>query len=137
MLSLKMEILVASLVGALLAGFGAGWLVNGWRLGTENAELTGVVNTQKQSIATLDGANQRCAAGVADVKGAVKGIADEARARSEAAAKAMKIAEEAAKQHLADAKSALNRPLPAPGAECDTAAREATEYAKKRKGGAP
>lgn len=134
MLSLKLEILIVSLAGALLAGFGAGWLVNGWRLGTENAELKGVVETQKQSLATMEGANQRCAAGVADVKGAVKGIADEVRARSEAAAKAMKGAEEAAKQHLAAAQSALSRPPAAAGAECDTAAMEASAYAKKRKG---
>jgi hypothetical protein len=134
MFSMKLEILVLSLVGALLAGFGGGWVVNGWRLSGDVARLEGTVDTQKQSLETYDGANKRCTASVADVKGAVKGIADEADARGKAAAEAMKKAAGEASGHLAAARDALSRPPALPGQECDTAAREATAYAKKRKG---
>jgi hypothetical protein len=132
--TVKYEVAAAVLVASLAGGFGAGWFVNGWRLGVKTAELQGVVDTQKQSLATLEGVNQRCAAGVADVKGAVKVIADEAAARTEAATKAMQAAEKGAAAHLAAATSAMNRPPAPPGTECDRAAAEAEAYAKKRRG---
>jgi hypothetical protein len=132
--TIKAEVAAVAVVASLAVGFGAGWAINGWRLGTKVATLEGVVETQKQSIATLEGANQRCAAGVADVKGAVKAIADDAAARTAAAAAAMKAAEKGAAEHLAAAKDAMSRPPAAPGTECDRAAAEASAYAKKRKG---
>jgi len=131
---IELLIKVAVLVGLVLVGFGAGWTVNGWRLSGEVARLEGTVDTQKQSLETYEGANKRCTESVADVKGAVKGIADEAKARADAAAKAMQAAAVEAGKHHEAAKAALNRPLPAAGTECDSTAREAAAYAKKRKG---
>jgi len=132
---LKLEIFIACLLGALLAGFGAGWMVNGWRLSGDVEKLNGIVETQKQSLETFEGANKRCTASVADVKGAVKAIADDATARAKAAAEAMARAEAGGKAHLEAAKAALNRPMPAAGKECDAIVREAVDYATKRKGG--
>lgn len=120
-------------VVALVVGFGAGWSANGWRLSAEVNRLQGVVDTQVQSLATLEGANKRCTAGVAEVKSAVKEIADDGARRTQAAASAMAKAAEAAKGHLADAKNAMNRPPIAPGQECAGVAKEASAYAKKRK----
>jgi hypothetical protein len=119
---------------ALVVGFGGGWTVNGWRLAGEIQRLDGVVSTQEQSLKTLEGANKRCAAGVADVQKAVQGFISQADRRAADAAKAMAKAAEAAKGHLEAAKDAMNRPPAKPGEECDTAAKEATSYAKKRKG---
>ena len=125
----------AALFAAGLAlGGSTGWTLNGWRLSGEIQRLTGVAETQKQSLATFEGANKRCAAGLADVKGAVKGFVDDGARRSAAALKAMQEAAARAQGHLEDAKAALNRPMPAAGAECDTAAAEAAAYARKRKG---
>lgn len=128
---LAIKAIAVAVVLALAAG--AGWTVNGWRLAGELHRLQGVVDTQVQSLATLKGANDRCAAGVADVKEAVKAIADDAARRTAAAAKAAQQAEAGARAHLADAKAALNRPMPAAGKECETAAAEAVNYAKRRK----
>lgn len=130
---IKLAILAASLLVALAVGFGGGWTINGWRLGAEVARLEGAVETQKQSIETLQGANTRCVASVGEVRAAVKGMVDEERVRSKAAAEAMARAAKDAEQHLKAAKDALSRPPAPPGQECDTAAREAAAYAKKRR----
>lgn len=131
LMMLWIALAIAAASGA--AGAAGGWSVNGWRLGAKVENLQGVIDTQKQSLETMEGANKRCTAGVADVKGAVKALVDEGNARTEAAAKAMQRAADAAKGHLADAKAALNRPMPSAGKECDTAAAEAAAYAKKRR----
>lgn len=116
-----------------VAGFGTGWTVQGWRLGADVARLDGVVETQKQSLETLMGANERCTAAVTDVKGSVKAIVDEGVARTKAAADAMKRAEESAGKHLEAASSALARPPAPAGKECETTAGEAAKYAKSRR----
>jgi len=124
---------LAIAAGALLAAFLAGWWVNGWRMGAQVAELRGTVNTQRQSIATLDGANKRCVAGVADVRTAVKGMVDAQEQRSAATQAAIERASRAAVGHLEAAKAALARPPAAKGEECGTVAREAVEYSKRRR----
>ncbi len=131
---IELLIKIAILVGLAALGFGGGWIVNGWRLAGEVEHLEGVVDVQKQSLATYEGANERCVAGLQDVKGAVKVIADGVAARTKAAAEAMARAEQASKAHLEAAQGALNRPMPAAGKECEAMVREAVEYAKKRKG---
>lgn len=128
------KVVLIAVAVALVVGFGTGWQVNGWRLSGEIERLDGVVATQNQSIDTLKGANERCTAGVNEVKIAVKGFIADADTRSREAAAAMKKAAEAAQGHLAAAKDAMNRPPPKPGEECETAAREASSYARKRKG---
>lgn len=125
------EAIKLCIIAAIAAG--AGWTINGWRLSGEISSLEGTVATQKQSIATLVGANDRCLAGVQDVKGAVKAYVDAGAARSEAAAAAMKQAAAAAKGHQDAATAALNRVQPAKGKECETIAGEAAKYARKRK----
>lgn len=129
----KLLIKIGILVAIAAAGAIAGWTLNGWRLAGQINQLKGVVSTQKQSIATLEGANHRCFAGVGEVKGAVKSIADEAAARTAAAAKAMEKASRDAQKHHDAAQEALRRALPPPGKECDTAAAEAATYARKRR----
>lgn len=128
---LAIKAIAVAVVLAIVAG--AGWTVNGWRLAGQLEQLQGVVDTQKQSLATLAGANERCAAGVADVKGAVKALVDDGTRRSAAAAAAMEQVAARAKGHLDGAAAALNRAMPAAGQECDTAAAEALDYAKRRK----
>lgn len=114
--------------------FGTGWGVKGWKDSGEISRLEGKVETQQQSIATLEGANTRCLAGVKDVQAAVKGFIDAGTERSEAARIAMEAAAAAAQGHLAAAQAAVNRAAPAAGKECPTAAQEAQAYARKRKG---
>jgi hypothetical protein len=131
---IKLEVLAIAVVIALAAGAGSGWTVNGWRLGGTIEGLEGAVATQKQSLATLEGANTRCTAGLAGVRDAVKAFADDGAKRSAAAAAAMAKVEQAAAAQLAAAKAALQRAMPPPGGECDAAAREASAYARKRQG---
>ena len=133
-MEIKLAILAAAIAGAFIAGAAGGWAVNGWRLGKDVAQLEGVRDTQVQTIETLTGANQRCTASVADVKGAVKGYVDAGDKATKAALEAMKRAEAAAQGHLAAAKEAMNRPPAPPGKECETVAAEAGKYARKRKG---
>lgn len=118
---------------ALLAATAAGWTLNGWRLAGKINELQGVVDTQAQALATLEGANTRCTAGVAEVKAAVKAYVEAGDARGREAAEAMRQAARAAQGHLAAAKAALDRPAPKRGEECATAAAEASDYARRRK----
>lgn len=127
-------IVIAAIAAALVAGgFGAGWLVNGWRLAGEIERLGGIVDTQKQSIATFEGANKRCVAGLDEVTRSVKEFVEAGAKRSEDAAKAMAEATKSAKSNLDAARDALARP-PAPrGKECETAAAEAAAYAAKRR----
>lgn len=131
---MSLEAWLAAIAAALLVGFGGGWTVKDWKDSGDLKEARGVIATQKQSLATLDGANKRCTAGVEDVKTAVKGFIDAGTERAAAAQAAMERAAAAAQGHEAAAKSALNRVQPAKGKECETAAAEATAYAKKRKG---
>lgn len=127
-------LIIAAIAAALLAiGAGAGWTINGWRLSGEISRLEGTVATQKQSIATLVGANERCVAGVQEVKGAVKALVDDGARRSAEAAAAMEHAAAAAKGHQDAATAALSRVQAPKGKECETAAGEASAYAKKRR----
>lgn len=119
--------------GVAAAGLAAGWTLNGWRLSGQIHALQGVVSTQAQAIATLEGANQRCTAGVAEVSAAVKAYVAAGAARAREAAEAMQRAERGAQAHLAAARGALERPAPKAGEECDTAAAEAADYARRRK----
>jgi hypothetical protein len=130
---LAIGLIIGGTLGGLAIGGLTGWTLNGWRLSGRVAELQGVANTQHQSIATLRGANDNCTAAVGGVKGAVQQIADQVDKNSRAARAAMARAEKAAAGHLDAARSALNRPLPPAGAECDALVREAIDYATRRK----
>lgn len=130
---IKLAIAAAVVAGAFAAGGGIGWTVNGWRLAGEIRQLQGVVSTQVQSMATLEGANKNCVAGVAGVRAEVKELVDDAKQRSAEAAAAMAAAAKEASGHLAAAKSALARPPVVRGKECPQAASEASTYARKRK----
>lgn len=130
---IKLCIVIALAAIALAAAGVGGWTLNGWRLSGQINKLQGTVDTQLQTIATLKGANDRCTAGVAEVTAAVKGYVDAGSARSEEAKAAMLAIADQAAGHLAAAKSAMNRPPPARGKECDAVAAEASAYARKRK----
>lgn len=126
--------IVGGTLGGLAIGGAAGWIVNGWRLSGDVQKLTGVVSTQQQGIDTLKGANDRCTTAVGDVKASVKTLVDENAARSKASQAAIDRAAKKAEGHLKAATAALNRPMPAPGKECDALVREALDYADRRKG---
>lgn len=130
---IKFEIVAIAVVLAMTGGVVGGWTMNGWRLGARVERLQGTIDTQKQGLATLEGANKRCVAGVDEVKTAVKGFTDAADKRARDAAAAMKAAEQQAKDHLQAAKDAMSRPPITPGQECQGVAAEATKYAQKRK----
>lgn len=130
---IKLAIAAAVVAGAFAAGAAGGWVINGWRLGAEIQRLEGVRTTQLQGMATLEGANKNCVAGVASVKASVKALVDDSEKRSADAAAAMKAAAAEASGHLAAAKSALARPPVVRGKECPQAASEASTYARKRK----
>lgn len=134
---IAIALMIGGTLGGLALGFGAGWLLNGWRLAGELQELKGTVATQRQAIATLEGANGRCTASVAEVRGAVKDLVDENARRAAAAQAAIARAEKSAEKHLQAATAALARPAPKAGEECATLVREALDYARKRKGAAP
>lgn len=131
-IKLCIQLAIAAVLLAVAAA--AGWTVNGWRLGAEVSRLNGIVETQKQGIETMAGANKRCTAGLDDVRGAVKGYVDAGVKASREAAAAAQRAAASAQGHLDAAQEALNRAMPPPGQECDKAAAEAAAYAKKRKG---
>ncbi len=130
---IKFEVAAIAIAVAMAIGVAGGWTMNGWRLGARVEKQQGVIETQKQGLATFEGANKRCTAGVDEVKTAVKGYLDASDKRAQDAAKAMQLAATAAKGHLDAANDALNRPpLPA-GKECEGVAAEAAKYARKRK----
>lgn len=135
---LTRSVALYSIAGAAVAGLtigaAGGWIVNGWRLERDVARLVGVTNTQQQAIDNAKGVNDRCLAGLDDVKGSVKALVVENRTRSAAAQAAIERAAKKAERHLKAATDALNRPMPAPGKECDALVREALDYARQRKG---
>jgi hypothetical protein len=132
---MKLAVTLGIAAGLVAAGAAVGWTLNGWRMSGQIRELEGTVATQKQAIATLDAANQRCSAGLADVRGAVQGFIADANGRQAAAAEAIERVAGAAEAHLQAAQGALARVRPAKGRECDQAALEAATYARKRRGG--
>lgn len=119
---------------AMVLCFCAGWLVDGWRHSGEIAELGGTIKTHEKSLEQLRGANAGCRTALDGVKGAVREIAEDAKRRSAAAAAAMQRAEKKAAEHLEAARAAGSRPMPEPGGECEQLAREAVDYAAKRRG---
>lgn len=121
---------LAAVAALLVAG---GWTMKAWKDSGVISHLEGTIETQKQSIATLVGANERCAASVQDVKGAVQAYVAAGVRRSEEAAAAMELAAAAAKGHQAAATAALGRVQAPKGKECETAAGEASAYVKKRR----
>lgn len=130
---IKFEIFAIAIVIALAMGVAGGWTMNGWRLGARVEKQQGIIETQKQGLATFEGANKRCTAGVAEVKEAVSGFIAAGDKRAAAAAKAIADATLAAKVHLDAATEALNRPPVERGKECEGVAAEASKYAQKRK----
>ena len=130
---IKLCVQLAIVAVVLAAAAAVGWTIQGWRLGGEIERLTGVVETQKQSIETAEGANKRCTAGLDDVKASVTAYVQAGTLAAERAAAAAQKAAASVQGHLDDAKAALNRAMPPPGKECETAAAEAAAYARKRK----
>ncbi len=126
-----------AIAGALAIGFAGGWLVNGWRLGGELERRAGVIEAQEQSLKTLEGANARCSAGVAQVRSSLAAFYASVDRRSRRVEQALGEAERAAGAHLKAAAAARDRPPPRAGEECAQAAAEAAAYAARRKAGAP
>lgn len=117
----------------LAAGFGGGWTVNGWRLGTKVADLNTKVTALESENAVFEAANKRCGVNVAEVREAVTGIVKLADARDAAARAAMDKAAGAALGHLDTAREILNRPPVPPEKQCDTVRAEQKDYVRKRK----
>lgn len=131
--TLAMYMIVGGTLGGAAAGAASGWVVNGWRLSSQVAELRGVVAGKEATIGELRSSNASCNAAVKDVRSAVKAIGDDSARRAKSAAAAMQRVEKKVAGHLADAKGALNRPLPAAGKECEAMVREALDYARRRR----
>ncbi len=115
------------------AGAGAGWTLNGWRLGAEVAKLEGQRDALVAENALVRNANQRCAVDVAAVQTAVTGIVEASKGLTKAANDAMSKAGAAAARLTASADEILARPPPAPGKECETIAAEQADYVRKRR----
>jgi hypothetical protein len=122
----KLEIVAALLAFAVLAGAAAGWLVNGWRLGSQIERLQG-------KVALEQGANGRCERAVTEVQTTMNALREDEKARGVEVQKAVAKAAADSKTHLEAAREALNRAAPQPGSECDTAARESRAYVEKRR----
>lgn len=133
--NIAIGLIIGGTLGGLAIGATTGWVINGWRLSGKVERLNGKVDARDQAIASLGDINARCTSSVADVKAAVKEIADDAAKRAAAAATAMQRAEKGAGAYLANARAALARPAPAPGGECEAMVREAIDYAGRRKAG--
>ena len=131
--NIAIGLIIGGTLGGLAIGGTTGWTLNGWRLSGKVSKLEGKVETQQQTIATLEGANGRCTAAVGDVRGSVQQLVDENLKRSNAATKAMEKAAGEAKGHLAAAAAAMGRAAPKAGDECTTLARELLDYARRRK----
>jgi hypothetical protein len=126
------EMAIAAGIALALGGAG-GWMVNGWRLGVELERRAGVIDTQKESLELLGGANKRCDAGAAAVRGSLAAFYGELDRRSARVEAALEVAGQAAQAHQEAARHALGRALPEAGQECARAASEARAYAAKRK----
>jgi hypothetical protein len=122
------------ILAAIAAAGAGGWVLNGWRLAGELERRAGVIETQHQALETLKGANDRCAAGVADVRKSLAAFYADVDARSARVEAALEEAERAAQAHQEAARAALGRPMPKAGEECASVAGEAAAYAAKRKG---
>ena len=132
---LYLLIAAAVLFGAgAVSGFGGGWTLQGWKLGKELATSQGEAKSLTLRNDTLVAANKQCGVNVADVKAAVKGIADDAKKVNDTAVAAMEKVAGKADHHQRKATEALNRPPVPPAEWCTALQKEATAYAAARRG---
>lgn len=129
----SIEVIALGAIVAVVGGFVAGWAVNGWRLGSALEHERGVVETQKQSIATLAGANKSCAIKVDEANKAMSDLVNTIAERHQKAEAAIAKAEKQAEAHRLAARQALSRAPAAPGAACGAMQTEALDYAKRRR----
>lgn len=114
------------------AGASAGWTLNGWRLGSQIAEVTVKLGTATARIAVLEPANEKCAADVKDVRQAFADLKAAEAARTARAAAAVKAAEPEAKARDNAAQGIMLAPRPAAGVECKAIIEEERDYAESR-----
>ena len=125
----------ATLVIAIIAAaFGAGALVNGWRLsGDLAAKATTIARLQGANTA-LEAANKQCGVNVAAVQTAVKGVVDEAQKINEDARKAMDRAAGRVAQHQKKAEEFLTASRVPPEQQCADIMKKQADYVEYRRG---
>ncbi|SEO77160.1 hypothetical protein [Nitrosovibrio sp. Nv6] len=109
----------------LLAGFGGGWTVHGWKT---DAQIT----KMEERVRIADAANAKCATDIGTVQAGVKEVTGALVAKEKAAAAAMKDAQYWAAQHSRLAEE-VNTYQARPGeTQCQTIEREQKEYVQNR-----
>ena len=82
-----MYVRIAVIAAIALAGFGAGWTLNGWRLNAKIGPLQAEVSRLQARSTILESANAQCEKSILTQNEAVKGILAEGKKREERAAK--------------------------------------------------
>jgi hypothetical protein len=115
------------------AGFGSGWGVNGWRLGSELATANGTIDTLRIANDGLVGANNRCKINVDEVKAGVKSVVDAGLKLQKQAAAEMRQVAGKAQGHLNKADEILSRPPVAEAEWCKAVISETAAYVAERR----
>ncbi len=125
----------ATLVIAIIAAaFGAGALVNGWRLSGDLAAKDTTIARLQGANTALEAANKQCAVNVADVRDAVKGVVDEAQKVNKDAVAAMSRAAGAAARHQKKAEEFLTANRVPPEKQCADIMKKQADYVEYRRG---
>lgn len=123
---------IAYVLVVFAAGFGAGWTLNGWRLGADVANLEVERANLTARVGVLEPANERCAADVASVREAFSALQKMDKARAAKAAQAVAGAKAEAEAAEARARAIETAPRPAKGKECEAIIQEERDYAVGR-----
>ena len=133
---IKLELVGILCAVALVIGAAGGWLVNGWRLGTQLEHAKTELATCSGSLARTEDANKAFAGAVADQTTSIRALEASTLARDARAAAAAAKAAEQGKAITAKADAILNRPLPATVAgDCPALEVDLDEAVRERKGG--
>lgn len=113
---------------ALVAAFGSGWLVNGWRLGERIERLEG-------ENARLKDANEGFASAVREQTKAIQGLRADADRREAEGKRATEEARKRASALAAQVSDLLKRPLPKdPSGDCPALEGDLNEAIRARRG---
>jgi hypothetical protein len=116
---------------ALAAG-GAGWQLNGWRLGAQIADVEVELANATARVAVLEPANDKCVADVADVRQAFANLKAAEAKRAAAAKAALAKAELVAAANIETAKRIMAATRPPAGQECQAIMQEEADYVRTR-----
>src|SRR3990167_5615244 len=123
---------IAYVLVVFAAGFGAGWTLNGWRLGADVADLEVERANLTARVGVLEPANDKCAADVAEIKSAYAHLARQDKARAAKSAQAVSEAKGKADAAQARFDAIMNAPRPTAGKECEAIVKEEADYVRSR-----